>query len=363
MDLIDQLKALSVRIEDQAAYIITEEATKNACVLPFIQALGYNIFDPKEVVPEYTADFGVKKGEKVDYAILSEGKPILLIECKSYGTSLDTVHASQLYRYFSVVQDARVGILTNGRIYRVYADLDKPNTMDDKPFLEFDILDVTEPQVKEIKKLSKSTFDIDELISTAGELKYIREIIRLLNELYAKPTEEFIKFFIYHVYPGRATQAVIERFQGVLQQALRLFISEKIKERLDTAFSDEEREADKEESTEGQKEERGSGIVTTEEEIEGYHIVKAILRDILDVDRVISKDTKSYFTILFDGHLFKPICKLRFNNPKNKQITLYWFEEGDRKSETVLVEGLYDIFKHAGRIRNAVNYYLNEFEG
>ena len=137
MDFIDQLKTLSARMAKQIENITTEEATKNAFVMPFIQALGYDVFDPTEVVPEFTADVGSKKGEKVDYAILTNGKPTLLFECKCCASDLNECHAAQLRRYFHVTS-ARIGVLTNGSVYRFYSDLEEKNIMDEKPFMEID---------------------------------------------------------------------------------------------------------------------------------------------------------------------------------------------------------------------------------
>jgi predicted type IV restriction endonuclease len=97
--------------------------------MPFISALGYDVFDPVEVIPEFTADVGIKKGEKVDYAIKQDGKIIMLFECKCCNGSLDDCHASQLYRYFSVTE-ARIAVLTDGIIYRFYTDIEQPNKMD-----------------------------------------------------------------------------------------------------------------------------------------------------------------------------------------------------------------------------------------
>ena len=136
MDFIDKIQELSARIPKQLNHIQTEEATKNALVMPFISALGYNVFDPTEVTPELCADVGVKKGEKVDYAILREGKPIILFECKHHAADLGKVHASQLYRHFSVTE-ARFSVLTNGLVYGFYTDLEAPNKMDERPFFEF----------------------------------------------------------------------------------------------------------------------------------------------------------------------------------------------------------------------------------
>jgi len=181
MDFIDKIRELSARIPKQMEYIQTEEATKIALIMPFIDALGYDIFDPTEVIPEFTADIGTKKGEKVDYAILMDGKPIILFECKSCGSELDNGHASQLYRYFSVTE-ARFGVLTNGISYQFYSDLDEQNKMDSKPFFEFNMLEIKEPFVEELKKFTKSTFDLDNILTTASELKYTREIERIIAE-------------------------------------------------------------------------------------------------------------------------------------------------------------------------------------
>ena len=123
MDLIDRIKDIASRVPKQMPHIQTEEATKNAFIMPFISALGYDVFNPTEVIPEFTSDVGTKKGEKVDYAIKKDNQIIILIECKWAGADLRTTHASQLYRYFSAT-DARFAILTNGVSYEFYSDID-----------------------------------------------------------------------------------------------------------------------------------------------------------------------------------------------------------------------------------------------
>jgi hypothetical protein len=137
MELQVQLRQLAEKIQQLKDRIETEESTKPAFVLPFINALGYDTFNPLEVVPEYVADLGIKKGEKVDYAIMQEGEPILIIECKHWKEKL-SVHGSQLFRYFHVSK-TRFALLTNGIHYQFFTDLDEKNKMDERPFLEFDI--------------------------------------------------------------------------------------------------------------------------------------------------------------------------------------------------------------------------------
>jgi len=216
MDFAEGMAVLAKRIRDSATGVQTEEATKNAFIMPFISnILGYDVFDPAEVIPEFTADVGVKRGEKVDYAIVKDGKVQILIECKKIGDTLDLRYASQLFRYFAVTE-ARIAILTNGQEYHIYTDGDMPNRMDEKPFLVFDLLDVDRTLVPEIQKLSKATFDIDSLMSAAEELKYIGGIRRIIAGETKDPSDEWVRFFVNRLYEGRTTQRIIDQFRPLV---------------------------------------------------------------------------------------------------------------------------------------------------
>ena len=360
MDFIDKIQALTQKIEQQRGHIETEEATKNAFVMPFISALGYDVFNPAEVVPEFTADVGIKKGEKVDYAVMKDGSVIMLFECKACGANLDKVHMSQLYRYFSVT-DARIGVLTNGIVYRFFSDLEKPNQMDSKPFLEFNLMDIQESLVDELKKLTKPKFDLEEILTTAGELKYTREMKHILEQELASPTDDFVKFFGSQVYSGRMTQSVVQQFQQITKRAFRQFINDQINKRLRSALT-EEQEVPEKEGVESASEERepeeetqgGKDIVTTEEEREGYFIVRAILREVLDVKRIAHRDRKSYFGILLDDNNRKPLCRLHFNYSQ-KYIGLFDNEKKDE--ERIPIESLDEVYKYADRLKKTVEYY------
>lgn len=220
MDLIDRIKDLASRIPNQMDHIQTEEATKNAFIMPFISALGYDVFNPLEVIPEFTADIGTKKGEKVDYAIKKDNDIIILIECKWSGTDLHQDHASQLYRYFSATE-ARFAILTNGINYEFYSDIDEPNKMDSKPFFEFNILHFEEHQVKELKKFTKSAFSLEDILNTASTLKYTGAIKKILEDELKNPSEAFVRFFASQIYDGRLTQPVIEQFTQIVKRGSR----------------------------------------------------------------------------------------------------------------------------------------------
>lgn len=356
MDFIDRIRALAATIPKQIEHIQTEEATKSALVMPFINALGYNVFDPTEVVPEFTADVGTKKGEKVDYAILKDKKPIILFECKYCQVNLDNVHASQLYRYFSVTT-ARMAVLTNGVVYRFYSDLEETNKMDSRPFLVFDMLDIQEPLVNELKKLTKESFDLDEMLSSASDLKYTREIKRILANELAAPSDDFVRFFGSQVYSGRMTQPVREQFTDIVKRAFNQFISEKINERLKSALATSEISAEvKPETQEGATEEidRESRIETTEEELESYYIIKSILRSIVDASRIVHRDTISYFSILLDDNNRKPICRLYLNSQTVKYISLF---DQERKGEKVEIKSLDDIYQYGDRLKATIGNY------
>ena len=157
MTFNDQIKTLSQRVPNMKAHLKTEEATKNALVMPFIKALGYDVFNPQEVTPEFTADVGTKKGEKVDYAIRRDGEVIMLVEGKKAGTDLRDADMSQLYRYFSVTK-ARIAVLTNGVQYQFFTDLDEPNKMDSRPFLELDHVNLRDSALVEVRKLTKDSW-------------------------------------------------------------------------------------------------------------------------------------------------------------------------------------------------------------
>ena len=234
MDFIDQLRQFSKRVESMKDSISTEEATKTAIIMPFFSMLGYDVFNPQEFIPEFTADVGIKKGEKVDYAIVKDGEPVILIECKSVAENLDR-HDSQLFRYFGTTS-AKFAILTNGIYYRFYTDLDNTNKMDEDPFLVINILDIRDNQVPELKKFCKSVFDIDSIFSTASELKYVHEFKSFFATQLDNPSDDFLRIFLQDCYSGQKTQNVLEKFRPVLKKALNDFISELMNDKIKAAF-------------------------------------------------------------------------------------------------------------------------------
>ncbi|KKD00858.1 type I restriction endonuclease [Photobacterium halotolerans] len=358
MDFIERLQTLAKKVEQFSETLATEEATKNALVMPFLHSvLGYDVFNPQEVIPEFTADTATKKGEKVDYALMKEGEVQILIECKKFGETLSTKHASQLFRYFSVT-NARIAILTNGAKYQFFTDLDAPNKMDEKPFLTLDLENLDEHIVPEVKKLTKSSFDVDSVVDAAGELKYLSQIKKVLGEQFSLPEEDFVKFFTSKVYDGVQTSKVKAQFLELTQKALKQFLNDSINARLQSAIGSDSKVSQIEASSyDDQDEFESEGtpkIVTTDEEIEGFNVVKAILRQKLDVSRIHSRDTQSYFGVLLDDNNRKPLCRLHFNA---KQKYLGVLDE-DRKETRYPINRVDDIFNHTDVLLSVADRYV-----
>jgi predicted type IV restriction endonuclease len=322
MDFKDQIKQIGDRVVKLKDQILTEEATKNAFIMPFLQALGYDVFNPLEVVPEYVADIGLKKGEKIDYAIIKDNTPTILVECKHWAQNLN-LHDGQLLRYFHVSK-AKFGLLTNGIVYRFYSDLVAANKMDEKPFLEFSITEIKDNQIEELKKFHKSYFDVESIVNTASEMKYTNELKHLLQQELNNPTPDFVKHFAKQVYPSVITSKVLEQFTNLTKRSIQHHISDIITERLKTALTKEDEAAKEQDTiavTEQTKEEENK-VVTTAEEMEGFMIIKAILRQKINANRITFRDAQSYFAILLDDNNRKTICRLYFNATRKQFVTL-----------------------------------------
>ena len=367
MELSEQLFNLKERIISLKDNVETEEATKTALIMPFIQILGYDVFNPLEVIPEFVADISQKKGEKVDYCIQKDGEPIIIIECKHWKENLD-LHNTQLERYFSFTK-AKFGILTNGIQYRIYTDLDNENKMDEKPFLEIDFENLKDSTINELKKFHKKTFDINKIIDSAGELKYYNEIKTIFEKELQEPSVELVKYFSKQVYSGLLTAKVVDQFSKIVKKAINHKINETINERLKAALSNENQKQEKYEDIEDDKEllpsekiifeDEEKGIVTTQEEIDGYNIVVDILKECIEESRIVYRDTKSYLGILLDDNNRQPICRLYFNRSK-KYIGVF---NSEKKEEKLPVEKIEHIYKYSDKIvKSANNYEKSEID-
>lgn len=369
MDFKDNIQQLAEKIAKQKDAIVTEEGTKNAFIMPMIAALGYDIFNPFEVVPELDCDLIKKKGEKIDYAIMKDEQPILLIECKHWKQKLN-LHDTQLQKYF-VASNARFGVLTNGIEYRFYTDLEKANIMDEKPFLIIDMLDLSDADIEQLKKFHKSYYNESDILSTASELKYTTEIKSILNREFISPTPDFVKFFLRQVYDGQATQKVVDQFTPIVKKSIVSVVNDIISDRLNVAIKSGEQTDVPVTNEDAQQEmenvlpdgivamDKDSGIVTTQEEIDAYNIIRSILRKSISADKIVYKDFKSYFAIGLEKPSYWWICRLSFGNRKKSII---FPTENYKSQEKYDIDSIDGIFECIDKLEQAFSIANKELE-
>lgn len=341
MDLATKLAELQKRSAAHREVLLTEEAAKTALVMPFLHALGYDVFDPTEVVPEFCADVGTKKGEKVDYAICKEGKVSILIECKPSTVELDINHAGQLFRYFSVT-DARLAVLTNGVVYQFYSDVEKPNRMDDKPFFTFSMDAIRPHDVRTLEKFAKTGFDVEKIVQEAGYLKLQSLIRAAVEQEFAAPSDEFVALIARRVHDGRLTPAVRENFAKLLATAIAGVIRDQVSQRLSSALN----AATPGDAADERETEEPAEIVTTEEEISGFRIVQAIASRFVHPKRIVMRDAKSYCAILLDDNNRKSIARLHFNGLTTKYLGTFAGKDETRHQ----ISDLTEIYQYADSI-------------
>ena len=358
MDVYERLSDLASRLPALEGNMETEEATKHALVLPFIGALGYDVFDPVQVVPEYVADVAGLKGEKVDYALMRDGIPAALIECKQADAELSSRHLAQLSRYFTST-DAKIGVLTNGIVYQFFTDLVEPNRMDETPFMVLDLRDLDEERVKELHRLTHDALDLDGMVDAARELSYLSGMRSALERQLSTPDDTLVRWLAKEVYNGHLTERIRAEFAERTRKAFRSLINERVNEIIRRAADFEqsedvavEPEADDIEDDDPETAD-GEGIVTTAEEIEGWDIIKAILEGTVDPDRVYMRDAKSYCAILLDNNNRRAICRFHFGKRK-KAIGIVDAEKNSTRHE---IRSLDDIYLYAEQIRAIARHW------
>lgn len=340
MELIDKFKALGMKSKKMAENLTNEEITKTALIMPFIQLLGYDVFDPSEVEPEFQAQAGVKKDQRVDYALCKDGNPIVLIEAKAYGASLDKDQLDQLKRYFPFVKTARVGILTDGNRYRFFTDLEVDNVMDDSPYFEVSLENINDDDLDKILLLAKDKYNDESTIKIAEQLKFTKQFKLILSKQYEQPEEDFVRFFAKKVWNGQINQNVKDKLTPLLKESFRQWTEEKINARLRKAIEGEEKQ--QEEQAESIAEPASATPEANDLDKLGLNIVKAILADVCDVSRIALRPSKSYCAVLLDDNNRKTLVRFYFQNPERLKIDLYGFMRVEPPFQISCVEDIYN---------------------
>lgn len=340
MSLSDNITSLSERVKQLKNEISTEEATKMSLIVPFFQLLGYDVFNPTEFCPEYTADIGIKKGEKVDYAILIDGKPTILVEAKSVNIKLDK-HSSQLFRYFSAT-NAKFAILTNGIIYKFYTDLAEKNKMDKEPFYEFNILNLSNEDLQEISKYEKVSFDETTVFNNASILRYTSLFKQEIQKQFSNPSDDFIRFLLKDIYQGIKTQTVIDKFRPVLKKSLNDYLDEIVKEKMTSIINESGYIANTENTYDK--------LSPIAEELEAYSLVQSLLQDFVEKEYISYKKNESYFVVLYKNNIRKWIVRLYINN---SQMMISFPND----SQKYKINNIQDISNYKENIQTVLNSY------
>lgn len=342
MEFKDELKKYAERLETIKDTLQTEEATKMSLIVPFFQLLGYDVFNPLEFCPEYTADIGIKKGEKVDYAILINNEPIILIEAKSVNKKLDK-HSSQLFRYF-VSTPAKFAVLTNGVEYKFYTDLDETNKMDKEPFLSINLLDIKDNEIAQLSKFKRQNLNISEIMDSASLLKYNSLFKSYIKSQFESPTDDFVKLFLQPVYKGAKTQSVIEKFRPIVEKALNDYINELLTDKIQTALN-----------TTVVSSTAVVSDIQTDEHWDILSEIKNILKATIDVNKISLKHTGSYTAVLYERNVRKWICRLSLSGAQKLLI----LPDINKNEIRIPISDITDLNNFSGQITEVVQRYSN----
>jgi hypothetical protein len=313
----DDLATHIERIRSRMPHVQGEEATKQALVVPLLQVLGYDVFDPREVRPEYVADFAVKKAgqfEKIDYTICVGGLPVIFVECKALGAALED-HSGQLSRYFNSTPSVRVAWITDGVRFRVFTDLHQPNIMDVQPWLSIDLLSIKPAEIDALRRFRKADFSPSDISALAEEMVYYSAILAFVSSQLREPTDAFVRFVAGEIPAvGRVTAKVVERLTPILRKALQSAIVDQVARSLDRSAEPiaepepppapakpQPAKGAADATTTSSTSEPKTGIVTTPEELEANRLIVTWIRETNANAPVGYRDSKSYLTIHQDN--------------------------------------------------------------
>ena len=353
MSFSQKIKDLAARSRHASTHALTEEATKTSVILPLIQCFGFDVFNLEEVTPEYIADVGIKKGEKIDFALKIDGKISILIEAKPISMALGFNQMSQLYRYFGV-SGARLAVLTNGREIWFFSDIDEKNKMDKRPFFVFDLQNYDEHQVSDLARFQKENFAIEDILEAASNLKYVKSAAAFLTKQLTASDDEFVRYVGRQIFDGTITKSVIEQLRPAVQSALDEVIRNRIQDKLNVTFGQEAPQQDALTDRKETEPSVQSDIETTDDERFAFMIVQAIGAKVVSVDRITMRDAKSYCSVFVDDNNRKPICRFYFNTKNSRSLGFF----GPDKSETkVVITPLSDIYKYSKEIEGPISAF------
>lgn len=316
----NKLKAHSEHVANMSAFCTTEETTKQALIMPFLDILGFTSYDPRKVKAEYYADFpGAKINERVDYALFCHDVPVMFIEAKSVNEEVDD-HCPQLSRYFNSTPEVTISAITNGREWRFYTDLKQKNIMDPTPFLKIKMDAISASDIAQLFRFRYDKFKPEALRTLAEESVYLSSFTKTISSSLRDVDMEFVRYVASRSSIERQlNQRFLESVTPLVKQAVERAVSAMVVSGLSTHPEDYIQDKKLATTDNEQKKDiidaENPNIITTQKEIELFERVKQILQT---DDQIDYKDTESYFGVLFEGKTTRWI--VRFYDKKNSFI-------------------------------------------
>ncbi len=329
MEYNNTLIKFAAKVKEKKHSCATEEATKHSLILPFIQILGYDIFDPTEVVPEVDCDLK-HTGERIDYIVERDGRHQILIECKHWKQNLDK-HVMQLGAYFAA-SDARIGILTNGVEYRFFTDLEKVNLMDEKPFLVVDMENLKETDVDWLCEFRKGSFNAVRITDKALQQVRLQKLKSLVADELSDPSIAFTRHFARMIFPSSPNTKAVEAIRPLLVKAIG--------------------------EVTGKTPAPIPGVPDDETEL--LKAVTTALNGIVSPDRIVWKENQQYSTVRLDGSEWRPICRIKYTKWAKWIMVTHWDASTERLSqgERHVLSSPSDIANHSDELQQIVKQML-----
>ena len=368
----ERILAHSQHIMRVGQHCTTEETTKQALILPFLDILGFSAYDPTKVKAEYAADFtGAKNGERVDYALFCHNVPVMFIEAKSYNEDL-TTHSPQLARYFNATPEVAVAAITNGREWRFFTDLKDKNIMDNAPFLRVNFEALDESKIPQLSQFCHDKFQPEALRTLAEESIYLSAFTKTISSSLKEVDSEFVRYVAGRANIGRQlNQRFIESITPIVKQAVEKAVSDMVvsglsKKAVDTE-SVNEPESEIIDETAPIIDPENSKIVTTYTERQVLEYVSMILGEESDL---IAKDTESYFSILYQGKSNRWVLRY-FDNKQRPSITIPIELTPENQKEIsragleisgsqIIIDCPENILRLSGIVRDCFEYCIND---
>lgn len=353
----------------------TEETTKQALILPFLNILDFNPFDPTKVKAEYGADFpGVKNNERVDYALFSDGHPVMFIEAKPFTEKL-TNHTGQLSRYFNATPGVAITAITNGREWRFFTDLKNTNIMDDTPFLIVDITSLSDTDAEQLSRFRHDNFQPEKLKSFAEERVYASIFQNVIEGCLRDPDAEFVKFVATRAnLVPKLTGKFIETIAPIVKHSVAEAISRMVVSGLSAPLAPINIPTEQVIVATGDSKEVGnivdsenSKIVTTAAERRILEMVQVILEGQVPESDIVGKDTESYYTVLYQGKVNRWLLRyvgdrvkpyVTFNAPLSEQHKTQAIKRGLEvgANNSIILLKPEHLMKLAGMINDALSF-------